>query len=111
MVHPHAIAQRLKDRHQTLRGRLLVPIHCRAFSMALHAWTEAVKRLLVAAQAERVAVVIPRPGESIDRAAQGAAARVDTVRQARWARREKVSRRARKSHELCIASLIIRRIR
>ena len=52
--------------HQELRGRLFVPIHWGTFSMALHAWTEPVERLLVAAQAERVAVAIPRPGESIE---------------------------------------------
>ena len=35
---------------QALRGRLLVPIYWGTFSMALHAWTEPVKRLLVAWQ-------------------------------------------------------------
>ena len=52
--------------HQDLRGRLLVPIHWATFSMALHAWTEPVERLLVAAEAERVTVATPRPGESIE---------------------------------------------
>lgn len=61
--------------HQALRGRLLVPIHWGTFSMALHAWTEPVERLLVAAQAESVAVAIPRPGESIEPGAAVAAIR------------------------------------
>lgn len=52
--------------HQELRGRLLVPVHWGTFSMAMHAWTEPVERLLVAAEAARVTVAVPRPGESIE---------------------------------------------
>jgi len=71
----HLVPEQAVQVHQDLRGRLLVPIHWGTFSMALHAWTEPVERLLVAAQAGRVAVAIPRPGQSIEPAAPAAAVR------------------------------------
>lgn len=52
--------------HQALRGRLMVPIHWGTFSMALHAWTEPVERVLVAAEAAGVTVAVPIPGESLE---------------------------------------------
>lgn len=52
--------------HQALRGRLMVPIHWGTFSMALHAWTEPVERVLVAAEAAGVTVAVPIPGESFE---------------------------------------------
>ena len=52
--------------HQLVRGGLLVPVHWGTFNLALHAWTEPVERLLVAADSAQVRVVVPRPGESVE---------------------------------------------
>jgi L-ascorbate metabolism protein UlaG (beta-lactamase superfamily) len=52
--------------HRDVKGKLMLPVHWGTFNLALHAWTEPVERLLVAAQHASVNVVVPRPGESID---------------------------------------------
>lgn len=51
--------------HIDVRGRLLLPVHWCTFNLAFHAWAEPVERLLAAAQAQEVRVVVPRPGERI----------------------------------------------
>jgi len=45
---------------------LLVPIHWGTFRLAPHPWAAPVERLLAAAEAADVAVVIPAPGQRID---------------------------------------------
>ena len=50
---------------------LLVPIHWGTFRLAPHPWAEPVERLLVAAEAEDVAVAIPTPGQRVDSARPG----------------------------------------
>jgi len=52
--------------HRDVGGRLLVPIHWGTFRLASHPWAEPIERLLVAAQASGVEVVVPRPGERVD---------------------------------------------
>ncbi|MCT7657530.1 MBL fold metallo-hydrolase [Mycobacterium deserti] len=44
---------------------LLVPIHWATFRLAPHPWSEPVERLLQAAEAERVNVAVPKPGERV----------------------------------------------
>lgn len=44
---------------------LLLPIHWGTFVLAPHPWEEPVERLLTAADAADVRVVVPRPGESV----------------------------------------------
>ena len=51
------------------RGGLMLPVHWGTFDLALHAWTEPVERVLVAAEAAGVPVAVPRPGQSVDPAA------------------------------------------
>jgi L-ascorbate metabolism protein UlaG (beta-lactamase superfamily) len=48
--------------HQDVIGRLLVPIHWCTFRLAPHPWAEPIERLLVAADAADVQVVVPKPG-------------------------------------------------
>ncbi|ODQ96657.1 MBL fold metallo-hydrolase [Mycolicibacterium holsaticum] len=45
---------------------LLVPIHWATFRLAPHPWAEPVERLLKAADAERVTVAVPKPGQRVD---------------------------------------------
>jgi L-ascorbate metabolism protein UlaG (beta-lactamase superfamily) len=52
--------------HRDVQGKLMLPVHWGTFNLALHAWTEPVERLLVAAARASVNVVVPRPGESIE---------------------------------------------
>ncbi|EKF22423.1 beta-lactamase superfamily domain protein [Mycolicibacterium hassiacum DSM 44199] len=44
---------------------LLVPIHWATFRLAPHPWAEPVERLLTAADAERIRVAVPRPGQRV----------------------------------------------
>ncbi|WP_299441541.1 MBL fold metallo-hydrolase [uncultured Phycicoccus sp.] len=52
-----------------LDGGLLVPIHWCTFVLAPHPWAEPVQRLLTAATAAGVPVVVPRVGDRLDVAA------------------------------------------
>jgi L-ascorbate metabolism protein UlaG (beta-lactamase superfamily) len=52
--------------HGDLGGRVLLPIHWATFNLAFHRWAEPVQRLLAAAAAHDVQVVVPRPGERVD---------------------------------------------
>ncbi|HWQ09455.1 MAG TPA: MBL fold metallo-hydrolase, partial [Holophaga sp.] len=49
--------------HLLVQGRTLLPIHWGTFKLAAHGWTEPVERVLAAAGAAEVAVLVPRPGE------------------------------------------------
>ena len=52
-----------------VKSELLLPVHWATFDLALHAWTEPIERILAAAQRERLRVVTPRPGASLEPAA------------------------------------------
>jgi L-ascorbate metabolism protein UlaG (beta-lactamase superfamily) len=52
--------------HQMVRGRLLLPVHWGLFQLASHGWTEPAERVVVAAQAAGIAIVMPRPGEPVE---------------------------------------------
>ena len=51
---------------QMAQGGLLLPVHWGTFDLALHAWTEPVERVLVAAERAGVPVAVPRPGQSVE---------------------------------------------
>lgn len=51
--------------HLDLGGRLLLPIHWGAFTLALHDWFDPVERALAAAKLHNVAVVTPRIGQAV----------------------------------------------
>ena len=65
----HLTPEQAVSVHAMLRGRVLLPIHWGTFNLAFHAWDEPAERVVVAAEAARVTLVMPRPGESIDPAA------------------------------------------
>jgi len=52
--------------HQLVRGKVLLPVHWGALALAYHGWTEPIERTLVASEVAGVAVVVPRPGQSIE---------------------------------------------
>lgn len=47
-------------------GGLFIPVHWGTYHLALHAWTEPVERVLVAAQKAGASIAIPFPGQSIE---------------------------------------------
>ena len=49
-----------------LGSGLFIPVHWGTFNLAMHAWTEPVERVLVAAEKAGVPIAVPRPGESIE---------------------------------------------
>ena len=49
-----------------VQGRLLFPIHWGTFNLAFHEWSEPAERVLAAATAAGVPLVMPRPGESVE---------------------------------------------
>ncbi|MFM2417339.1 MAG: hypothetical protein RL385_2062 [Pseudomonadota bacterium] len=54
------------DAHALLRGDVFLPVHWGRIQLAYHGWTEPIERTLAAARAAHVAVVAPRPGESVE---------------------------------------------
>jgi L-ascorbate metabolism protein UlaG (beta-lactamase superfamily) len=55
--------------HQAVGGDLLVPVHWGTFNLAPHSWAEPVERLLADAEAHKVRVAVPKPGQLLDVAA------------------------------------------
>lgn len=52
--------------HGDLGGRVMLPIHWATFDLAMHGWSEPIERLLVAAEASEVSLVLPAPGGRVD---------------------------------------------
>ena len=52
--------------HLAVRGKVLVPVHWGTFNLAFHPWNEPPERLLAAARAEGITVMIPRPGQQVE---------------------------------------------
>jgi len=61
----HMMPEETAQAHRDLRGKLLLPIHWGKFNLALHAWTEPIERLLVAAQKDGIQVATPLQGEAV----------------------------------------------
>jgi L-ascorbate metabolism protein UlaG (beta-lactamase superfamily) len=52
--------------HQLVRGHGLIPAHWGLFTLAYHAWTEPIERVLAAAKKAEVIVAAPKPGRTIE---------------------------------------------
>lgn len=61
----HMLPEQTVQAHLDIAGRLLLPIHWGAFSLAFHAWTEPVERALKAAEERQVRITTPRIGEAV----------------------------------------------
>ena len=59
----HMMPEQTIMAHQDLKGRHLLPVHWGAFSLALHAWTEPIKRVKKAAEAAHVDITTPKLGQ------------------------------------------------
>ena len=62
----HMGPDRAAEAHLALGGRLLLPIHWGTFNLAFHPWREPVERLLGAARAQGIRLLLPRPGVPMD---------------------------------------------
>jgi len=51
--------------HKDLKGNVLFPMHWGTFNLAIHSWSEPVKRLIYEAEKEHVYLCLPKPGELI----------------------------------------------
>ena len=52
--------------HQLVRGKVFLPIHWGLYALAYHGWTEPAERARAEALARNEAVLLPRPGTSVD---------------------------------------------
>jgi L-ascorbate metabolism protein UlaG (beta-lactamase superfamily) len=55
--------------HRMVHGRVMLPVHWGAFTLAYHSWTEPIERALAAGTAAGATLVAPRPGQSFEPAA------------------------------------------
>ncbi len=62
----HMTAEEAVQTHLDVRGGLLLPVHWGTFNLAPHDWREPAERVLAAAGARGVRLVLPRPGEPIE---------------------------------------------
>lgn len=62
----HLGPEQAVEAHQIVRGKLMLPVHWGTFNLALHAWTEPVERLTVAAKAAGISIALPKPGQRIE---------------------------------------------
>lgn len=61
----HMLPEQTVQAHLDVAGKLLLPIHWGAFSLAFHAWTDPVERALKSAKEHQVRITTPRIGEAI----------------------------------------------
>ncbi|MFC4598292.1 MBL fold metallo-hydrolase [Cohnella hongkongensis] len=61
----HMLPEQSVQAHQDVRGRMMLPIHWGAFTLALHAWTDPVERAAKAARERGVTVATPKIGEIV----------------------------------------------
>ncbi|WP_027084722.1 MBL fold metallo-hydrolase [Cohnella panacarvi] len=61
----HMLPEETVQAHQDVGGKLMLPIHWGAFTLALHDWTDPIERVLKAAAASGVTVTTPRIGQSV----------------------------------------------
>jgi len=61
----HMLPEETVQAHQEVGGKLLLPIHWGAFTLALHDWTDPIERALKAAAERGVSVTTPRIGQPV----------------------------------------------
>lgn len=61
----HMMPEQTVQAQIDLQGKLMIPIHWGAFTLAMHDWTEPVERVLRAAKQHGLRLATPRIGESV----------------------------------------------
>ncbi len=61
--HVHMKPEQSLQAHKDLQGKVYMPIHWSAFTLALHRWTEPIERALKVAAKQKSTIVTPKIGE------------------------------------------------
>lgn len=61
----HMMPEQTVQAHIELKGKLLMPIHWGAFTLAMHSWTDPIERAIKKAKELKVPVTTPRIGEPV----------------------------------------------
>lgn len=61
----HMMPEETVQAHLDVKGKLMIPIHWGAFTLALHSWTDPVERATKAAVQQNAAIATPRIGEAV----------------------------------------------
>lgn len=61
----HMLPEETVQAHIDVMGKLLLPIHWAAFSLAFHDWTDPIERVIKAAEERDVSITTPRIGEVV----------------------------------------------
>ena len=62
----HMVPEESVQAHKDLKGKVYMPIHWSAFTLALHEWSEPPERALAAAEKEKVDMITPMIGQRFD---------------------------------------------
>ncbi|WP_397355711.1 MBL fold metallo-hydrolase [Paenibacillus sp. N3.4] len=61
----HMIPEETVQAHLDVKGKLLIPIHWGAFTLAMHDWRDPVERAIKAAEAKQVQIATPKIGQTV----------------------------------------------
>ncbi|KJR47427.1 Outer membrane protein romA [Desulfosporosinus sp. I2] len=61
----HMMPEETVQAHLDVKGRILIPIHWSAFTLALHDWTEPIERVTKAARERNIGIATPKIGEAV----------------------------------------------
>ncbi|MBP2626118.1 MAG: hypothetical protein H6Q68_829 [Firmicutes bacterium] len=61
----HMMPEETIQAHLDLKGKIIIPIHWSAFSLALHDWTDPIERVTKAAKEGHIDISTPKIGETI----------------------------------------------
>jgi L-ascorbate metabolism protein UlaG (beta-lactamase superfamily) len=67
----HMLPEETVQANIDVKGKVMIPIHWGAFTLALHSWTDPVERASKSARARDVALATPRIGEVVYMKANG----------------------------------------
>jgi L-ascorbate metabolism protein UlaG (beta-lactamase superfamily) len=65
----HLGPEQAVEANRRVRGKVMIPVHWGLLVLASHTWTEPVERVLAAARCAGTTVMTPRPGQSVEPAA------------------------------------------
>ncbi|MBB3068811.1 L-ascorbate metabolism protein UlaG (beta-lactamase superfamily) [Paenibacillus baekrokdamisoli] len=61
----HMMPEETVQAHLDVKGKVMIPIHWGAFTLALHSWIDPAERAVKAARAQNVSISTPRIGEKV----------------------------------------------
>ncbi|GGF93667.1 MBL fold metallo-hydrolase [Paenibacillus abyssi] len=61
----HMMPEETVQAHIDVKGKIMIPIHWSAFTLALHDWTDPIERVTKAAQEHDISISTPRIGETV----------------------------------------------